>query len=334
MSWWQVLLFPFAVIYDLITRFRNHLYNIGSKKSFEFEANVIAVGNLAVGGTGKTPMVAYLIEFFLKQKKSVVTLSRGYGRNTKGFIICSDAESPSTVGDEPFTYYERYGSQIMVTVCEDRALAIPFILAERPNTDAILLDDAYQHRTVVPSFNILLTTQRNPFWNDHVMPSGSLREARKGASRADAIVVTKSEECRSYPALKQFEATNFQTDVKYGDLVWFSGSELASKALLVAGLADNRPFIDHASSLFNSVEVIPFSDHHNYQQKDIDRITEFLDDETMLVTTEKDAVKLKTFVNFTPYNCAYIPIKIQFLQDEERFLQMVEESLKDYKLNQ
>lgn len=279
-------------------------------------------------------MVAYLVDFLLEQNKSVATLSRGYGRKTKGFIICTDEESPATVGDEPFTYYEKYANQIMVTVCEDRALAIPFILAEKPDLDVILLDDAYQHRTVVPSFNILLTTQKRPFWEDYLMPSGRLREARKGADRADGIIVTKSSEQRSYNELDQLEIPHFQTKVEYGDPIWFFGADRLKKAVIVCGLADNQPFVTYASNQFASAGVFSFSDHHDYQQKDLNTITRFLDGETMLITTEKDFVKLKEFKELTPFNCAYIPIKIDFLQDEERFLQMVKESLTDYKLNQ
>lgn len=334
MNWWQVLLFPFAVIYDLITRFRNHLYNIGSKKAFEFEANVISVGNLAVGGTGKTPMVDYLIDHFLKQDKAIATLSRGYGRKTKGFLICTDKESPRTVGDEPYTYFEKYGEQVMVTVCEDRALAIPYILAENPSLDLILLDDAYQHRTVVPSFNVLLTTQKRPFWNDFLMPSGRLREARLGAKRANAIVVTKSEEERQYQTLDQLNIPYFQTEVVYGEMKWFFGEYRTRKVVLVCGLADNKPFVEYANANFRVTEVYSFSDHYEYNEKDLKKVIGQMDNETGLLTTEKDHVKLKQFTELEKYDCAYIPIKTNFLKDEERFLQMVEESLKDYKLIQ
>lgn len=334
MNWWQVLLFPFSVIYDLITRLRNHLYNIGSKKSFEFEANVISVGNLSVGGTGKTPMVDFLIQHFLKKGKFVATLSRGYGRKTKGFIVCTKSESPETVGDEPFTYFEKYKERVMVTVCEDRALAIPFILAENPDLDVIILDDAFQHRTVVPSFSVLLTTHKKPFWRDYIMPSGTLREARKGAKRADAIIVTKSKKLESFQELEQLDVPYFHTKVEYGNATTFFGDSQKEKVVVACGLADNQPFIDYASEQFEVKKIFSFADHYAYTKRDIDALLSSLDNETMLVTTEKDFVKLKVFRELEAHTCSYIPINISFLKDEEHFLQMVEESLKDYKLNQ
>ncbi len=334
MNWWQVLLFPFAIIYDLVTRFRNHLYNIGYKKSFEFEVNVVSVGNLSVGGTGKTPMVMYLIEYFLGKGKTIATLSRGYGRKTKGFLICSEADSARTVGDEPYTYFENFGDKVMVSVCEDRALGIPFILAENPEIDLILLDDAFQHRSVKPNFSVLLTPFQLPFWRDYVLPSGRLRESRNGAKRGDAIIVTRSEEESSFEELDLLDIPYFQTHVSYEDPVFFSGNGSIDKVILVAGLANNKPFFDHANRTFQVIDTFSFKDHHNFTSKDIRRIREELDDSTTLLTTHKDAVKLKAFSELSDYMCAYIPIKVKFFGNEERFLQIMEKNLKDYPSNQ
>ena len=333
MSWWQGLLFPCAVIYDLITRFRNHLYNIEYKKSFAFETNVISVGNLSVGGTGKTPMVDFLIDHFLQKNKSVATLSRGYGRKTKGFRICSSDDSAQTIGDESFTYFEKYGNKIMVTVGEDRAMAIPFILVEEPELDVILLDDAYQHRTVRPNFSILLTTHARPFWSDHLLPSGRLRESKIGAERADVIVVTKSKSQQGFPELEKSNQPYFQTTVKYAEPVIFFGNSMERKVLAVGGLADNRPFFEYLENHFDVVKKISYADHHTYSESDMDTMFPYLNNDVTLITTHKDAVKLREFEKLRKFNCAYIPIKVSFLKDEERFLQMVNKSLKDYKLN-
>ena len=332
MSWWQGLLFPFAIIYDLITRFRNHLYNAGYKKSFEFEANLIAVGNLSVGGTGKTPMVGYLVDYLLEKRKSIAVLSRGYGRKTKGFLICSQEDDPQTVGDEPFAYFEEYGDKIMVAVCEERAVGIPLMLAKKPDLDIILLDDAYQHRSVTPSFNILLTPFQRPFWKDFVMPSGMLRESRKGSKRADAIVVTKSSRQKVFKELEELNKPYFQTKVDYKAPIHFFGKAPVESVILVSGLANNDLFVKHVSEHYDVVDSFLFNDHHDYNRADLRRIVEKLSNAT-LVTTHKDAVKLSRFDDLEKFNCAYIPIKISFLKEEEYFLQLIDKNLKDYTFN-
>jgi tetraacyldisaccharide 4'-kinase len=333
LKWWQILLFPFAIIYDLITRFRNHLYNIGVKRAFEFEVNVIGVGNLSVGGTGKTPMVDYLIKHFLQKGMKVATLSRGYGRKTKGFRICTENDSPKTVGDEPFTYFEQYKSQLVVAVGEERALAIPFILGEHPEIELILLDDAFQHRSVKPNFNILLTTFDKPFWRDFILPSGRLREGRYGYKRADAIIVTKSDQKISDPFLSKTGKPNFQTTVTYGTPIPLFGEMPHKKVIVVAGLANNSPFFQYVNSIFEVSNEFSFPDHHFYSEKDVARLEQYLEGGVSLITTQKDAVKLRGFDSLKKFNCAFIPIQVRFLEEEEHFLQMVDECIQDYQSN-
>lgn len=162
MSLLKVLLWPLAVLYNLATRLRNYLYDIGHKPSFSFQTVIISVGNLNVGGSGKTPMIEYLVRL-LKDRYSVAILSRGYGRKTKGFRLATDADDATTLGDEPYQYYRKFGNEVMVAVGEERALAIPTLLNEPKEPQVILLDDAFQHRTVVPQFSILLTDASKPF---------------------------------------------------------------------------------------------------------------------------------------------------------------------------
>ncbi len=150
------LLFPFAVIYDVITSVRNRLYDTGVKPVARFDLPVIGVGNLTVGGTGKSPMVEYLIRLFSADRK-VATLSRGYGRSTRGIRIAGKEDSPSTLGDEPYQFYRKFGADVVVAVGEERALAIPYLLDQHPDTGVIILDDAFQHRRVLPSLQLLLT---------------------------------------------------------------------------------------------------------------------------------------------------------------------------------
>src|SRR5258706_3745257 len=184
------LLFPFSILYDLVTRIRNRLYDIGHKKSFRFETTVVGVGNLNVGGSGKTPMIEYLVKLLLPQHK-VATLSRGYGRKTSGLRFATKSDTADTLGDEPFQFFRKFDHEVLVTVGEDRAYAIPNILLHRPLTDIILMDDAFQHRAVDPQLSILLTDYRQPFYSDWVLPAGNLREARAGAHRSDVVVITK-----------------------------------------------------------------------------------------------------------------------------------------------
>ena len=200
----QALLYPFTLLYGTITDFRNHLYNMGQRPSIQFDTNVINVGNLTVGGTGKTPHVEYLIRLLHSQYK-VATLSRGYGRKTKGFILANDEATAESIGDEPLQFYKKFKNECVVSVGEERALAIPHILTEHPETQVVLLDDAYQHRAVTPSFNILLTDYNRLFYQDYPFPSGRLRERRKGAKRANAVIVTKCPDDLSSSAQQAIE---------------------------------------------------------------------------------------------------------------------------------
>ena len=167
----RVLLFPFAIIYNVITSLRNRLYDQGVKPSIKFELPVIGVGNLTAGGTGKTPLTEYLIRLLARNYK-VATLSRGYGRRTKGFRIAQPTDSAATVGDEPFQFFVKFGDRVKVAVGEERALAIASLLQQYPRTEVILLDDAFQHRRVIPSLNILLTDYHRPFYEDLLLPAG------------------------------------------------------------------------------------------------------------------------------------------------------------------
>lgn len=291
------------------------------------------MGNLSVGGTGKTPMVDYLIKHFLDKGMKVATLSRGYGRKTKGFRICGYDDSPETVGDEPFTYFEKYQNKLVVAVGEERALAIPFILGEHPEINLILLDDAYQHRSVKPNFNILLTTFDKPFWKDHLLPAGRLREGQYGYKRADAIIVTKSEKKTTDPFLSHLDKPAFHTTVKYGDPISFFGKKPGKNVIVVGGLANNLPFFHYVNSEYEVSNEFSFPDHHPYSEKDIARLEQYLEGGLSLITTQKDAVKLKEFDSLTKFNCAYIPIEVQFLEEEEYFLQKVDECIQDYQSN-
>ena len=184
------LLLPFSWLYGLITDIRNYLYDTGFWKSKFFKIPIINVGNITVGGTGKTPMVEYLIRL-LKDKYQIVTLSRGYGRKTKGFILADDTANAESIGDEPMQFYQKFGNEINVTVGEKRVKAIEQILQQKTDTEIVILDDAFQHRAVKPSLSILLIDYNRPIDEDYPFPAGRLRERRHGAKRADLVVITK-----------------------------------------------------------------------------------------------------------------------------------------------
>lgn len=328
----RLLLFPFSIIYDLITRIRNHLYNIGHKPSFRFDVPVISVGNLNAGGSGKTPMTEYIIRL-LSSNHKLATLSRGYGRRSRGFRIANKNDNAVTIGDEPYQMFLKFGHTVAITVGEDRALAIPNILQEFTDIDCILLDDAFQHRAVNPGFSILLTEYDRPFTRDLVLPAGNLREARKGASRADVIVVTKcpsrkvstsslTADIRKYAGDKPV----FFTTIKYGELVSFGNlAQPTGKVILVTGIANPTPLYDYLKVRFEITRHFKYGDHHSFTESDVNDIhyeAEQMSDLT-IITTEKDMVRLRAFGSVKEHPWFYIPIEIEFLNNGSDFDSLV-----------
>ncbi|MBV6647817.1 MAG: tetraacyldisaccharide 4'-kinase [Cyclobacteriaceae bacterium] len=341
MSWWQLLLFPFSILYNLITRFRNHLYNIGHFPSIRFDANVISIGNLDMGGTGKTPMVEYMANYLIREGKKLAILSRGYGRKTSGFRIAGNSDSANTLGDEPFGFYAQFRDEVTVAVGERRALAIPEILFYQPDTEVIILDDAFQHRSVTPNLNILLTTFQKPFFHDYLIPSGRLREGRVGSKRADTIIVTKcpktiseddKEEIKSQVNRYNLKASVYFTSTDYGDLIGFSDKPIKkNKIILVAGIANPDAFFDHMRQQYNVVQCFSFTDHYRYREKDIQSICKSaVQHNAMIITTQKDMVKLQTWGQLMLLSAYYQPITVHFLEHEAKFQQMILSKLTNY----
>jgi tetraacyldisaccharide 4'-kinase len=344
----KIILFPFSFIYYLVTALRNHLFNIGYSHSFEFDLPVINVGNLRVGGTGKTPHVEYLIRL-LKDRYKLASLSRGYGRKSTGFIMADGHSDAALIGDEPLQYYGKFAPDVTVTVCEDRAYAIPQILFEKEDTQLILLDDAYQHRSVKPSLNILLSDYKNPFYSDWLLPSGRLRESRKGASRADAVIISKcppelGEEQMKNIAGKVHKYCKKATPVFFSALKYerpkavYSDSAIPGPrpdVLLFSGIADPAALHEKVAKDYHLIKDINFPDHHNYSEKDIQKIIqafkEIPGDNKIILTTEKDTVKLRgdSFKKiFSAYPVFYIPVEVYFLKDKQIFDDMVIQAIK------
>ncbi len=317
MQWLRFLLFPFAVCYDGITRLRNLAFDRGVLKQRVYDIPVIAVGNLSTGGTGKTPMVEYLVRQL--RGKKIAVLSRGYGRKTKGYLELHSNHRTDEVGDEPLQIKLKF-PDVTVAVCEKRVDGINQLLKNH-QLDLILLDDAYQHRYVKASTYILLTDYSKPYFKDFVLPTGNLRESRKGAKRASTIVVTK---CPSN--LSDHLKTGYVNAIKPqpDQQVLFSSISYDNKVIgmqktiqlkdlpknftVVTGIANAITFIEFLSD-YGSFNHLNYGDHHHFTDADIDTIAT----SDFVITTEKDYVRL------LPYqlkNCYYLPIKTEFIGDD------------------
>jgi tetraacyldisaccharide 4'-kinase len=320
---------------DIITSLRNRLYDQGLKPSASFDIPVISVGNLSVGGTGKTPMIEHLIRI-LKSDYAMATLSRGYKRKTKGFRIAGPSDTATTLGDEPFQFYAKYGNDVVVSVGEERAMAIPQIIHEHPQVHVILLDDAFQHRRVKPSFQILLTDFHKPFYSDFLLPAGRLRESKSGANRADVIVVTKCPETilpdemmvMETAIRKYADRPIFFTSIHYGELIPLSNKPMTDKRIiLVTGIANAESIHSHVSANYSLLQHFDFPDHHTYSAKEVKEIYDFAkENRAAVITTEKDAAKIRSehfrvWVSETPF--FYLPIEIEFLKNGQDFDAMV-----------
>jgi tetraacyldisaccharide 4'-kinase len=338
----RILLFPFAVLYNLITRFLNRLYDQGFRPSVAFDLPVISVGNLTVGGTGKTPMIEHLIRLLSNDYK-VATLSRGYGRETKGIRIASKLDNASSLGDEPYQFYKKYGDKVIVSVGEERALAIANILQEAEDTQVVLLDDAFQHRRVRPGFSILLSDYNRPFYNDFLLPAGRLRESRSEATRADVIVVTKCPAEITDDTIMEIEKSIrkyadkpvFFASIHYGIAVSIGQAkgDIGRDVILVTGIADAKPLLAYIKQGFELKEHVHFGDHHAYTTADLEEIELIYQryPEACILTTEKDMVKLdvpefKSLIERLPF--FYLPIEVEFIKNGRDFDELVLNSVR------
>lgn len=306
----RFLLFPLALAYELAIRIRNILFDIRILSSEKFEIPIISVGNLVAGGSGKTPMVEYLVRL-LGENSKVATLSRGYKRKTKGFRIAGEADTFETMGDEPMQYHQKY-PDLKVAVSENRRKGIAELVKQFPDIETVILDDAFQHRFVHPQVSILVTDYFKLYINDWMLPYGRLREPISGRKRADIIVVTKTPRIFSPIVRKQL-----LEDIKPfpGQLVCFSyinylplqpvytnkcnyreKAENAYSIILVTGIGNPGPMQEYARRICTDLETIEFPDHHEFTEKDLLNLkTRFKNLPTkrkIIITTEKDAKRL------------------------------------------
>ncbi|MDR3682041.1 MAG: tetraacyldisaccharide 4'-kinase [Flavipsychrobacter sp.] len=302
----RIFLYPIALLYGAVLWLRNRLYDTGFFSSIEFSVPVITVGNLSVGGTGKTPHVEYLVRL-LEYEYRVATMSRGYKRHTQGFIIADESSNALRIGDEPMQYHLKF-PDLTVSVAEERMTGIPALLQRKPLVEVILLDDAYQHRSVKAGLTILITDHARPFYDDYILPLGRLREQRAAYKRANVIIVSK---CplgitaqKAEEIIKKIKPQTHQqvffTGIKYCTPYNFITKEEVNlngkNAVLVCCIARPEPLVAHLRSNMQDVHVLSYPDHHYFVSKDLEEIKATYENwqvpGKVIVTTEKDAARL------------------------------------------
>jgi tetraacyldisaccharide 4'-kinase len=335
-------LYPFSLVYQLITGFRNLLYDKGILHSGKFSIPVICVGNITVGGTGKTPHTEYIADLLGKEFR-VAVLSRGYKRKSGGFLIADKKSSVKDIGDEPMQIYLKL-PDIIMAVDRNRSNGINRIMREFPETDVIILDDGFQHRSVKPGLSVLLTDYNRLFTRDNLLPFGRLRETAGNKRRADIIIVTKTD-----PSISEAEINSiadelspstgqrlFFTTIVYDDLKpVFENTEspvrsvsLPDKSIrgvvLVTGIASTGAIKNHLGQYFTEISHISFPDHHYFVEKDFEKIQRAWEklesDQKIIITTEKDAVRLREFTNIATViknSLYYLPVEVGFLKDKK-----------------
>lgn len=324
------LLFPISLIYALVVHVRNYLYDLGVFESRTFKTPSICIGNLSVGGTGKTPMAEFLISLF-KHKYTLALLSRGYGRESEGFILANVNSTVGDLGDEPYQIYRKF-PEIAVAVDANRRNGIR-ILQEKVCPDLILLDDAFQHRKVKYGISILLTAYNNLYVDDWYLPTGNLRDSKREAKRADVIIVTKCPSTLSVQEqqriLQKLRPESYQPVIfsclAYGPELLGAGNSVPldyfrnKKTTLATGIADSKPLIHYLDEAGLVFDHLCFKDHHSFTENELTRLRK----KEVLITTEKDYVRL----NWKVENVYYLPVKHHFLGNGKEVL---EEYIEDF----
>jgi tetraacyldisaccharide 4''-kinase len=337
------LLFPFAVLYGLVTEIRNKLFDRKILPVEEFSVPVICVGNLTVGGTGKTPHIEYLIRMLMKTHR-IAVLSRGYKRKTSGFVLADTQSNSLTIGDEPYQIYKKFPG-IIVAVDEKRCRGIRKLLtfSTELRPEVILLDDAFQHRYVKPGLSILLTDIHRPIYDDCLLPVGRLRELVRNKSRADVVIVTKCPLDIDFERMSEISKrlnlrpgqSLFFSSFRYGNLIpvfmqapILIPEEIQKKyfsILLISGIANPSPLVHQLRRYASILETLQYPDHHHFSESDIKNIQHRFDQiegqEKIIVTTEKDATRLinhgAAFDNDIKKRMYYLPVEVFFNFDKE-----------------
>jgi tetraacyldisaccharide 4'-kinase len=344
----RYLTLPFALLYGLIIFLRNKFYDWGLSSSLRFTLPMISLGNLSVGGTGKSPHTEYLIDL-LKSTYKLATLSRGYKRATQGFKLANEQSTALEIGDEPMQFKLKY-PEVEVCVAEDRIMAVPSLLQRKPDVEVILLDDAFQHRSIQPSLNILITDANHLYTKDYILPFGRLREFRNGASRADIIIVSK---CNENLSLTEKENITKQINPLPNQHIFFSTIQYQScyelltnetidirnaHVLIVSGIANNDSLLAYIRTQTKNLHLLGYRDHHYFTKDDVEEMVEAYNNlqntKKYLVTTQKDATRLllhkELFVQAN-IKIVVLPIKISFLFHQgEQFDSLILQHLLTY----
>ncbi len=313
---------------------RNHAYDQQWFASKRFKLPIIGVGNLSTGGTGKSPMTEYIVRL-LNDQYRVATLSRGYGRETSGYRKVQVSSLAKEVGDEPLQFKQKF-PELSVTVDENRIRGIQKIREDENTADVIVLDDIYQHRKVHPGFLILLTSYDAPFYEDLVLPAGNLRESRRGAQRADVVVITKcppdldvnTQKISAQKVKKYTDSPVYFSSITYDDVARGVEDKVLSEFkkssfTLVTGIAKPQPFMEYLLTKGLHFEEKHFADHHNFTEKELAT----LDEIPVILTTEKDYVRLKPYLKKT--KLFYLPIRFSFLNGERAFNDLIKNYMKN-----
>jgi tetraacyldisaccharide 4'-kinase len=339
------LLIPLSVIFGLITSIRNNLFDIGLLNSKSFKIPIICIGNLSVGGAGKTPHTEYLLTI-LKKECKIAIVSRGYKRKNYNFSYVKTNSNYKDVGDEPLML-KRKNPEALVIVCGDRTKAINKIITDHLEIDVILLDDGFQHRWVNAGLNLLLTNVNNPFYNDYHLPYGNLRENKSQCKRADHIIITNNTDKtnESYKRNIRSEISKFsQKKCSFSKIIYNNAKALFNEEqienlnnfniLLVTGIADTSSLIHYLQNETIINKHFKFKDHHNFNKENINTILSYYNSlkniKKLILTTEKDSVKLLQYEEeFKDIAIYYLPIKIKFT-NQEKFDKKILEYVKQY----
>ncbi|MEM7103503.1 MAG: tetraacyldisaccharide 4'-kinase [Bacteroidota bacterium] len=349
---YRLLMSPFSVLYGVGISLRDLFYQAGLLRSAKFDIPTISIGNLSVGGAGKTPHVEYLVQY-LDDYLEVGTLSRGYKRKTKGFIIVEPTANALQAGDEPVQYKQKFPN-IMVAVAEERTFAIPQMLMTNPELQVILLDDAFQHRAITPGLNILLTDHQNLFTRDWLMPSGRLREWRSAYHRADIIIVSK---CPKHLTEKEKQDLVLEIRPMTRQKMFFScynylppyslfneqlkvNLESDMEVVLISAIANTEYLLDYLRETVERISILEYPDHHLFGEYDLTRLKNtFASIEApkkIILTTEKDATRLTLHRKFLFENrlpVFVLPVEVGFLFDEEEaFLSEIRNFLMNFRI--
>ncbi|MBX3163031.1 MAG: tetraacyldisaccharide 4'-kinase [Bacteroidetes bacterium] len=342
----KILLLPVSVLYGIFTWLRNRLFDWHILPSKKFDVHSIGVGNLAVGGAGKTPLVEYLIRLLHPEDNNLATLSRGYKRKTSGFVLADENSTAETIGDEPLIYKTKY--KVQVAVDASRVNGMKKLAAQGENAPKIvLLDDVFQHRSIKCGLNILVTDYNNLFFKDFMLPTGTLREFKSGMARADVIVVTKMPDSITPVELRTISKDInpkahqqvFFSYLKYGELYSVSNSNekidtlndlFRYRIISFAGIANANPMVNYLKEYASDVRHLHFSDHHEFSQKDLHDIQRYYDSfeggNKILVTTEKDLMRLKNTAVWDiaqRMNIYILPVEVTFKDKEQEFNNLI-----------